>query len=88
MAEFCFKCFNKIHQTNKPGSKYIFSKDTYLCEECGEWKRVVVMEKKGYYLHKLRFILLPLYILWKIIIVPYTIYHYCKMRKKQSIQGR
>ena len=84
MAEFCFDCFNKIHETNKPESKYIFSKTPYLCEECGEWKRVVIIEKKEYYLYKFRLILLPLYILWRIIIVPYTVYDYTKKRKQST----
>lgn len=81
MAEFCFECFKKIHEIDVPENKYIFSKDTNLCEECGEWKKVVIVEKKGYYLYKLRFILLPLYILWRIIVLPYTIYDYNKKMK-------
>ena len=78
MAEFCLKCLNKINEKDEPESKYIISKEPYLCEECGEWKRVVVMERKAYYIYIFRFILFPLYILWRVIIIPYTIYKYRK----------
>ena len=46
MAEFCIGCFNKINETNEPEGKYIMSKEPSLCEECGEWKTVVIVEKK------------------------------------------
>ncbi len=84
MAEFCFNCFNKVNEINEPESKYILSEDLCLCEECGQYKRVV-MEKKAYYLYRFRFLTVPFYIIWRIIIVPYTIYHYCKLREKQSL---
>lgn len=83
MAEFCFECFKRIHEIEDSESKYIISDTLDLCEGCGKWKRIVVAEKRGYYLYKFRFILVPLYILWRIIIVPYTIYNYRKMRKNK-----
>ena len=81
MAEFCLKCFNKINETNDDESKYIMSDDLDLCEECGEWKRVVVCSRRTFYLHKFRFIIfsfkvvfLIFYLIWRFIIIPYTIY--------------
>ena len=53
MAEFCLECWNKINETNDSESKYVISKDLDLCEECGEWKNVIVAERKNYYLGKL-----------------------------------
>ena len=78
MAEFCVECFNRINETNKAESEYIISKEPDLCEGCGQYKNVVVMEKKAYYLRNFRLVLLPIYLLWRIIIVPYTIYKYRK----------
>ena len=45
MAEFCLDCLNKLNGRNDPKSKYIISRDLDLCEGCGEWKHVVVMER-------------------------------------------
>ena len=42
MAEFCAECFSKIFDEKVTERNYILSKDFDLCEECGEWKRVVV----------------------------------------------
>lgn len=54
MAEFCLKCWNEINGANDPPRKYIISKDFDLCEGCGEWTHVIVMERKYFYLRKLR----------------------------------
>ena len=54
MAEFCLDCLNKISETNYPKSKFIISKDLDFCEECGEWTHVVIVERKWYYLRRLR----------------------------------
>ncbi len=59
LAEICLDCLNKINGTNDSAKKYIISKDCDLCEECGEWKRVVVVERKYYYLYKFRIIIIP-----------------------------
>ena len=74
MAEFCFECFKKINELDEQEGKYKISRDKYLCEECGKLKRVVIAEKKGYYLYKFRYFWIPLYILWRLIIMPYTLY--------------
>ena len=88
MAEFCLECWNKINETNDPKSKYIISKDLDLCEGCGEWTYVIVMERKYYYFRKLRFFIIPfkiickvLYTIWRILLLPYLIYQYKKAKK-------
>ena len=48
MAEFCVDCWNKLNQQDKPERAYILSFDLELCEECGEWKQVVVAERMSY----------------------------------------
>ena len=48
MAEFCVECLNKINGETRPKTSYILSFHYELCEECGEWKRVVVGECPGY----------------------------------------
>ena len=81
MAEFCLNCWNKLNGTNDSKKKYVFSDGLELCEGCGEWKRVIVMKRKYYYLHKFRYVILPfwiifniVYILWRLLIIPYLIY--------------
>ena len=81
MAEICLECMNKINGTNDDAKKYILSDELELCEECGEWKKVIFVERKSYYLRKLRFLYLPfkiMYLLGKVIILPYLIYKYKK----------
>lgn len=73
MAEFCLECLNKINETNDKASKYIISKDLDLCEGCGQWKNVVVMERKYYYLYKFRFF-----------VFPYWLYRYLKYTPRKS----
>ena len=53
MAEFCLDCWNKISETNDPPEKYIISKDLDFCEECREWKPVIVMEKRAWIIRQL-----------------------------------
>ena len=48
MAEFCLACWNKIMDTDDPAKKYIISRDLDLCEECGQWKPVIVRIKRRY----------------------------------------
>ena len=47
MAEFCPECWNRINNYSDPPEMYILSWDYDLCEECGEWKRVVVGRRKS-----------------------------------------
>ena len=48
MADFCLDCWNKINDRNDPPDKYVLSREPELCEECGEYKRVIIMERKHY----------------------------------------
>ena len=89
MAEFCLDCWNKISGKNHPASKYIISKDLDLCEECGKITHVIIMEKKAYYLRKIRFIIFPfkaIYILVKgIVLLPYNVYRINKLKKNKKL---
>ena len=51
MAEFCLDCWNKLNNIEENENKYVISKDLELCEGCGEWKRVIIMERKAYYMY-------------------------------------
>ena len=48
MAEFCVDCFNKMMGITDSARKYHISKELDLCEECGEYKRVIVCIKRRY----------------------------------------
>lgn len=45
MAEFCLECLNKLDNTQDSKWRYVLSRDLELCEECGEFKRVVFSER-------------------------------------------
>lgn len=45
MAEFCLECWNKINETQDSKWRYALSRGKELCEECGEYKRVIVVER-------------------------------------------
>ena len=60
MAEFCLECWNELNGTNDSEKEYIMSKDLDLCEGCGEYKRVIVAERKIYYFGILFFLFRPL----------------------------
>ena len=83
MAEFCLECWNRINGSNDSKRKYILSKDLDLCEGCGEYKSVIVMERREYYLYKLRFLVFPFKIifvvaifLWRLVTLPYWLFKY------------
>ena len=46
MAEFCLDCWNKLCEKNFTERDYILSRDLDLCEECGEWKPVIVRVRR------------------------------------------
>ena len=50
MAEFCLECWNKIMETDDPPKKYLISRELDLCEECGQWKPVIIRIKWRYIL--------------------------------------
>ena len=45
MAEICLECWNKLNETQDSKWRYVLSWDKDLCEECGEYKRVIVVER-------------------------------------------
>lgn len=45
MAEFCLHCWNKINRTRDSKWRYAFSWDKDLCEECGQYKHIIVAER-------------------------------------------
>lgn len=59
MAEFCPKCWNEINDTNYPENKYVLSDDLEMCEGCGEFKRVIVTERKSPYFKRLNYLTAP-----------------------------
>lgn len=76
MAEFCLDCYNKRNNTNESERKYIVSKELDLCEGCGQIKRVVIIKRSTYYMHKLRFLVLPFWIIFRLLYLPvYLIKH-------------
>ncbi|MBO5743706.1 MAG: hypothetical protein J6R68_05430 [Clostridia bacterium] len=87
MAEFCLECQNKLDGTNYSKKKYILSNYLDLCEGCGCYKRVIIMEKKYYYLHKLRYVLFPFKIigfLLRILIFPILLFIWITENKKDK----
>lgn len=42
MAEFCLECWNKLNGEEDMPNKYAVSKYLDLCEECGQYKQVVI----------------------------------------------
>lgn len=50
MSELCLNCYNKIMQTNDSKHKFILSLRRDLCEECGQYKRVIIRAKWRYIL--------------------------------------
>ena len=45
MAEFCLDCWNKINETQDSKWRYVLSRDKDFCEECGQYKQVIVVER-------------------------------------------
>ena len=45
MAELCLECWNRINETHDSKWRYVLSWDRDLCEECGQYKRVIVAER-------------------------------------------
>ena len=46
MAEFCPECWNRLNGRKDTEKKYKMSADLDLCEGCGQWKRVIVCERR------------------------------------------
>lgn len=55
MSEICFECLNETLGGRLEKKKFIISKDLDLCENCGEYKQVVIAQRNKYhYLYKFR----------------------------------
>ena len=86
MSEICFDCLNKIYGGTKKPNQYIISDDYDLCEECGNITKVVVAEKKSYYLYHIRYIIMLFYLLYRILMIPYSVFStICKSNKNKNI---
>ena len=73
MAEFCPECLKKINKDDNTKIKYIVSDYCDLCDECGEWKPVVIGIKEIYPESMLKFLLRQLL---RLMISPYLIYRH------------
>lgn len=50
MAEFGLDCWNKIMETNDPEKKLVLLRKPDFCEECQQWKPVIIRVRKRYLL--------------------------------------
>ena len=76
MAEFCLDCWNKLNGSNDSERKYILSKELDLCEGCGEFKPIIIMERKLYYMRVLSPFIFVCKVIRGLIILPYSIILY------------
>lgn len=88
MAEFCLECFKKINGPEYEKRKYVLTKELNFCEECGEMKRTVFMERDYYCMRRLNRFITPVQFIFAIInfilrhvFLPFFTY-VCKTRKK------
>lgn len=84
MAEFCLECWNRLNDTEYSKKKYIISEELELCEGCGEYKPIIIMERRAYYMHKLRYFLLPFRIIYSVLYLIWAValHLYLLCRKK------
>ncbi len=89
MAEFCLGCWNKLNEANDNEKRYIISEYLDLCEGCGEYKPVIIMERKAYYMRKFRYLIFPFKVILIILcfacgvlLFPFLIFRYHKLKKK------
>ncbi len=55
MSEICFDCLNEIFGGNEDVKDYVLSDDLELCENCGDYKIVVITTRDfHYYFDKFR----------------------------------
>ena len=53
MAEFCEECWKKINYIKGDSIRFVLSRELDLCEECGEYKRLVVEMRRSTFLYRL-----------------------------------
>ena len=73
MAEFCVECWNRLNNEDRAPYEYNLSRRLDLCEGCGEYKKVIIMERNA--------VELLLYFLWRLLVLPYTL---CKRRRSRK----
>lgn len=66
MAEFCLNCWNKMNGRSDSSNKYFLSKDLELCEGCGKWTHVIIMERTYCDQYTAKLISLPFKLVWAI----------------------
>ena len=49
MSEICFECFNKSNDYKYTPKDFIISKELGLCEDCGEYKPVIITFRRPFY---------------------------------------
>ena len=76
MAEFCFDCWKKLFDENAQKEKYIISEYEFLCEGCGEYKPIIITEKKAYYVRILKKLFFPATLIFIIISIPFRLIYY------------
>ena len=87
MAEFCLECWRKMNKGRYDNTRYVLSKELDLCEGCGKWKHVIIMERNAYYMWKFRYFILPfkcISLVWRIVLLPYQIYKYKRQKNKKN----
>ena len=91
MAEFCLDCWNKLNNTEDGKEKYIISKELDFCEGCGEWKHVIIMERRAYYMHIVKLFLIPILLIYyviffilKLFLLPYFIFRQITENKENN----
>lgn len=92
MSEFCEACWNEMFgDVEGDDVEHVLSKELELCEGCAEYKHVVIGEKGAFYFMNIRFppkprayICIPLYFLFRLLILPYLIFQEHKQNKKQD----
>ncbi len=88
MAEFCLDCWNKFNHTNDGEENYVISRYLDLCEGCGEYKHVIIVDKReNYYNHYCNNFLSEIacgtiYSFWRLFTFPFRVYKWYRSRKK------
>lgn len=54
MAEFCLDCWNMINNTKYTERDWVLSRRLELCEGCGEYKQVIVRERRLKFLYDIK----------------------------------
>ncbi len=50
MSEICIDCWNKYMETDDKPKKFLMTRVPELCEDCGQWKPVIIRYKLRYIL--------------------------------------